>query len=67
MKTFVDGIKRESEKIYRAKLDALSQGNEAVTQQVGEGKDVLSILGERSYSIGSRSYTHSEWLQYAPT
>ena len=51
MKIFIDGMQRESEKIYRAKLDALAHGNEAVKRQVGEGKDLLSILQARLMHI----------------
>ena len=51
MKIFIDGMQRESEKIYRAKLDALAHGNEAVKRQVGEGKDLLSILSEPLISL----------------
>ena len=32
--------------IYRAKMDALAAGEEAVVQQIGEGKDIMSKLCE---------------------
>ena len=41
---FMDGMRRESTKIYRSKVDALARGDEAVTKQIGEGKDIMSIL-----------------------
>lgn len=31
--------------IYSKKMEALEKGDAAVTQQIGEGKDILSILG----------------------
>ena len=43
---FMDGMRRESTKIYRGKLEALARGDEAVTKQIGEGKDIMSILGK---------------------
>ena len=48
IKTFIDGLHDESVKIYRAKLEALEDGDEAVAKQVGEGKDLMSILSELS-------------------
>ena len=53
MKTFIDGLHQESVKIYNAKLDALARGDEAVSKQVGEGKDVMSIL--------SKHFLHSQF------
>ena len=46
MKDFIDRMHEESKGIYRSKLDALVRGDEAVAKQVGEGKDVMSILSE---------------------
>ena len=50
MKKFVDGMHRESVKIYKAKLEALARGDEAVAKQVGEGKDIMSILSKHCHS-----------------
>ncbi|RPD54899.1 cytochrome P450 [Lentinus tigrinus ALCF2SS1-7] len=44
MKDIVDTIWRQSEEIYESKKRALEQGDEAVAQQIGEGKDLMSIL-----------------------
>ena len=44
--TFIDRMHAEGKKIYRAKLDAFARGDEAVAKQVGEGRDVMSILSE---------------------
>ena len=53
MKNFIDRMHEESKRIYRAKLDALARGDEAVEKQVGEGRDVMSILSETP-SAGSQ-------------
>ena len=53
MKNFIDRMHEESKRIYRAKLDALARGDEAVEKQVGEGRDVMSILSEAP-SAGSQ-------------
>ena len=44
MKNIVDIMYERSTEIYRAKKAAIERGDEAAVQQVGEGKDVLSIL-----------------------
>ena len=40
----VDTMQAESEAILKEKKDALSEGDDAVTRQVGAGKDIMSIL-----------------------
>ncbi|KAI0716897.1 cytochrome P450 [Earliella scabrosa] len=44
MKAFVDTMHRRSVEIFREKQRALQRGDEAVMKQVGEGKDIMSIL-----------------------
>ncbi|THH08672.1 hypothetical protein EW145_g2548 [Phellinidium pouzarii] len=44
VKDIVDIMATTSCDIFREKLVALKQGDEAITRQVGEGKDVMSIL-----------------------
>ncbi|KAI1794335.1 cytochrome P450 [Ganoderma leucocontextum] len=44
VKRFIDTIHRRSIEIYREKVRALNLGDEAVARQVGEGKDIMSIL-----------------------
>ncbi|KAI0760494.1 cytochrome P450 [Fomes fomentarius] len=44
MKTFIDALRRQSLAVYRQKQRALEHGDEAVLKQVGEVKDVMSIL-----------------------
>ena len=46
MKTIVDTIHQRSVDIYQQKKRALEQGDEKVTRQIGEGKDIMSILSE---------------------
>ena len=40
----VDLMWANSKEIYSQKLEALRSGDEAVTKQVGQGKDILSLL-----------------------
>lgn len=44
IKHTVDVMTETSESIYREKLQALRKGDEVVIKQLGEGKDVMSIL-----------------------
>ena len=44
MKYIVDIMWRRSQEIYASKKRAFEQGDEAVAQQIGEGKDLMSIL-----------------------
>ncbi|KAI0718779.1 cytochrome P450 [Cerioporus squamosus] len=50
-KSVVDTIHRRSVEIYQEKKRALEEGDEKVTQQIGEGKDIMSILSECRKSI----------------
>lgn len=43
-KSIVDTLTKRSTEIFEAKKAALEQGDEAVARQVGEGKDIMSIL-----------------------
>ena len=49
-KQFVDTIYRLSINIYREKVRALELGDETVARQVGEGKDIMSILSSSPFS-----------------
>lgn len=51
MKTFIDALRMQSLAVYRQKQRALEHGDEAVLKQVGEGKDVMSILSERTWPL----------------
>jgi hypothetical protein len=47
----VDLMHVTSVEIYTAKKKALEEGEEALTQQVGQGRDIISILSKSdSYS-----------------
>ncbi|KAI0716800.1 cytochrome P450 [Earliella scabrosa] len=44
LNSIVDTLNRRSIEIYEAKKRALEEGDEAVTKQMGEGRDIMSIL-----------------------
>lgn len=43
-KEFIDVMHEESIAVYESRKAALLEGKEAVNQQIGKGKDILSIL-----------------------
>ena len=57
MKKFIDAMYRRSIEIYREKIRALELGDEEVTKQVGEGKDVMSLLRELRPFFLQRRFT----------
>ena len=44
----VDIMDSTSKQIFQKKKDALAQGDEAVKNQIGKGKDIMSVLSELS-------------------
>lgn len=44
LKQLSDTMDAHSRRIFRAKKEALFKGDEAVSEQVGLGKDIMSIL-----------------------
>ncbi len=46
LKDIVDVMETRSKEILKDKRAALQAGDEAVKQQIGEGKDIISILRE---------------------
>lgn len=44
LKTIAEVLESQSREIFHAKKAALAQGEDAVVRQVGEGKDIMSIL-----------------------
>lgn len=44
LKYIVDTMDERSHEIYRNKCRALLTGDEALKQQIGEGKDIMSVL-----------------------
>lgn len=52
MKAVVDVMHRRTVEIYNGKKLALEKGDEAVTRQVGEGKDIMSILRAFRFAPG---------------
>ena len=47
MKFIVDTMYQRSKEIYEAKKALIESGDDAMLHQVGEGKDVMSILRKR--------------------
>lgn len=47
VKHVVDTMSKRSQEIFHEKKAALKSGDEAVLRQVGEGKDIMSILRRR--------------------
>ena len=47
LKGIVDTMDRQSREIFNSKKAALEKGDEAVSHQIGEGKDILSVMSER--------------------
>ena len=52
MKAIIDIFHNTSVEIYEAKKRAFQQGNEELAAQIGQGKDIISVL---SISISSSS------------
>jgi hypothetical protein len=46
LRKVVEKMDQQSRQIYYEKRTALEKGDEAVAQQVGEGKDIMSILSK---------------------
>ena len=46
LKSIIDVMHRRSVEIFEEKKRALEKGDEAVMHQIGEGKDIMSILRE---------------------
>ncbi|KAI0955818.1 hypothetical protein AcV7_006382 [Taiwanofungus camphoratus] len=59
-KSIVDTLTKRSTEIFEAKKAALEQGDEAVARQVGEGKDIMSIL-MRANMVASEEDRLSEY------
>lgn len=54
VKTIVDTLDRMSKELYADKVRALKAGDDAVSHQVGEGKDIMSVLCRRPLLCLSR-------------
>ena len=59
MQQITDILWQKSTEVYQAKKLALEQGDEAVTRQLGEGKDIMSILRMYPLACCSAVVTHS--------
>lgn len=51
MREIIDTMEMRSKEILEGKREALRAGDEALKQQIGEGKDIMSIL--RKQLVGS--------------
>lgn len=65
VKKIVDVMSETSGDIYREKLSALNNGDESVLRQMGEGKDVMSILCKSPLSddLYDCFFFLTSWLQ----
>lgn len=54
----VDQIHNMSKDVFESKKAALAAGDAAVTEQVGEGKDIMSIL--RKQPVWTRRFSRSD-------
>ena len=50
LKKTADTMFESSRSIYRAKKEAFLRGDEAVQEQIGQGKDIMSVLRTPSIS-----------------
>ena len=60
----IDAIEANSLEILHEKQRALAEGDEAVAQQIGEGKDILSILSEILFQFDDKGLTISSEGEY---
>lgn len=51
VRKIVEKMDGQTRQIYYEKKTALEKGDEAVAQQIGEGKDIMSILSNASPSM----------------
>jgi hypothetical protein len=56
MRDIVDTMDRTARDVFYAKKRALQRGDESVVLQVGEGKDIMSVLCERGSLPSELSY-----------
>ena len=67
VKRFIDTVHSRSVEIYRGKLRALELGDEAVAKQVGEGKDIMSILSPFSLPPSTSVGANCVLFAYVPS
>ena len=60
----IDAIEANSLEIFHEKQRALAAGDEAVVQQIGEGKDILSILSKILFQFDDKGLTISSEGKY---
>ena len=47
----MDVLNNTAIEIFEKKKKALEEGDESVTQQIGKGKDIMSILSASAFSL----------------
>jgi len=62
LRDIVDIIDNTSVEIFEAKKKELEEGDEAVTQQIGQGKDIMSILMKANMSASEEDRMSKEEL-----
>ncbi|KAK7466379.1 hypothetical protein VKT23_005102 [Stygiomarasmius scandens] len=67
VKNMVDYMWSLSEEIYESKKQALAAGNEAVTKQIGRGKDIMSILMKGNMSASEDKLDEKEVIAQMST
>lgn len=63
MKSVVDRMSKRSVEIYESKKGALEKGDDEVVQQIGEGKDIMSVLSTATIYPPSYVQGRADWLQ----
>lgn len=51
IRDIADVFHNTSVEIFEAKKKALEEGDEAVTQQIGQGKDIMSVLSAYNHLL----------------
>ena len=57
LKNVIDTMTKKSSEIFNSKKQALQAGDEAVVQELSEGKDIMSILSTFCKHISDNCYT----------
>lgn len=59
MKQHADIVAQKLNQLFDAKKRALEEGDEAIAQQIGGGKDLMSIFCVSSFPWTSRGYSYA--------
>jgi len=61
MKHAIDTMERTSIEVYESKKTALAAGDDAVSKQIGQGKDIMSVLRAPSNTV-FRGLVLTAWI-----